>query len=94
MRAGLAAAAAAACAAAAAQPRRSLSLPPAGGAARAPACQAAATDTLELTEENVELVLDEVGAGVWWAAGRPVQCCCAVQSGSLCWLCRVHMHSS
>lgn len=34
----------------------------AGGAARVPACQAAATDTLELTEENVELVLDEVGA--------------------------------
>ena len=36
---------------------------PAGFAQRAPACQAAATDTLELTEENVELVLDEVGAG-------------------------------
>lgn len=29
---------------------------------RAAVCQAAATDTLELTEENVELVLDEVGA--------------------------------
>lgn len=31
-----------------------------GGRGRRAVCQAAATDTLELTEENVELVLDEV----------------------------------
>ncbi|KAI7840619.1 hypothetical protein COHA_005641 [Chlorella ohadii] len=42
------------------QQRRRLAGGSRRGAARAPACQAAATDTLELTEENVELVLDEV----------------------------------
>jgi hypothetical protein len=50
---------AAAASAAAATCRKKTLCAPAGS--RAAVCQAAATDTLELTEENVELVLDEVG---------------------------------
>lgn len=42
----------------------------------------AATDLLELTEENVEKVLDEVSTPGCWVHGV-VQCCCAcILSGS------------
>lgn len=56
--------------AAAAAARRRANLVPLGPAAGSSGavCQAAATDTLELTEENVETVLDEVRrvAGGGW----------------------------